>query len=106
MTIDTIIRTISLILAPTVMITSCMLFLNGLFARYEHITARMRAMHRERLDLFQTVGPADISTAEMLSIVRKGRARASAARVPDKRVQPASGRPRSSSKASPRRRRR
>jgi hypothetical protein len=57
MTIETIIRIISLILAPTVMITSCMLFLNGLFARYEHITARMRAMHRERLDLFQTLGP-------------------------------------------------
>ena len=63
MTIDTIIRTISLILAPTVMITSCMLFLNGLFARYEHITARMRAMHRERFDLFQTAGPADSSAA-------------------------------------------
>ncbi len=64
MTIDTIIRTISLILAPTVMITSCMLFLNGLFARYEHITARMRAMHRERLDLFQTVGLVDSSAAQ------------------------------------------
>lgn len=68
MTIETIIRTISLILAPTVMITSCMLFLNGLFARYEHITARMRAMHRERLDLFQTLGPVGSSTVQRKSV--------------------------------------
>jgi uncharacterized protein DUF2721 len=64
MTIETIIRTISLILAPTVMITSCMLFLNGLFARYEHITARMRAMHRERLDLFQALSPVGSSALQ------------------------------------------
>jgi hypothetical protein len=63
MTIETIIRTISLILAPTVMITSCMLFLNGLIARYEHITARMRAMHRERLELLQAAGPDGSSAA-------------------------------------------
>ncbi|TME08188.1 MAG: DUF2721 domain-containing protein [Chloroflexi bacterium] len=56
MTIETIIRTISLILAPVVMITSCAIFLNGLFTHYEHISARLRAMHRERLELFQTAG--------------------------------------------------
>ena len=59
MSIDTIIRTISLILAPVVMISSCAIFLNGLFGHYQTISARLRAMHRERLDLLQTV---DVST--------------------------------------------
>ncbi len=53
MTIDTIFRTISLILAPVVMITSCTLFLNGLLTRYEAVSVRMRGMHRERLELLQ-----------------------------------------------------
>ena len=53
MTIDAIIRTISLILAPVVMITSCAILLNGLLARYESVSARMRVMHRERLELLQ-----------------------------------------------------
>ena len=56
MTIEMIIRTISLILAPVVMITSCALFLNGLLARYEFISNRMRTMHRERLELLETLG--------------------------------------------------
>lgn len=51
MTIDSIIRTISLILAPAVMISSCAIFLNGLLTRYESVSARMRTMHRERLEL-------------------------------------------------------
>ena len=51
MTIDLIIRTISLTLAPVVMITSCAILLNGLLARYESVSARMREMHRERLEL-------------------------------------------------------
>jgi hypothetical protein len=69
MTIETIIRTISLILAPTVMITSCMLFLNGLFTRYEHISARMRAMHRERLELLQTAGTVGSRAAEREAVL-------------------------------------
>jgi len=53
MTIDSIIRTISLILAPAVMISSCAIFLNGIITRYESVSARMRAMHHERLELLQ-----------------------------------------------------
>jgi hypothetical protein len=53
MTIDSIIRTISLILAPAVMISSCAIFLNGIITRYESVGARMRAMHHERLELLQ-----------------------------------------------------
>jgi Protein of unknown function (DUF2721) len=55
MSIDTIVRTISLILAPAVMITSCALLLNGLNVRYESMIVRMRAMHRERLELLQSL---------------------------------------------------
>jgi uncharacterized protein DUF2721 len=56
MTIDAIIRTISLILAPVVMITSCAILLNGILTRYESVSARMRAMHRERLELLKGLG--------------------------------------------------
>ena len=56
MTIGAIIRTISLILAPAVMITSCAILLNGIVTRYESVSVRMRAMHRERLELLQGLG--------------------------------------------------
>jgi len=56
MTIDAIVRTISLILAPVVMITSCAILLNGILTRYESVSARMRAMHRERLELLEGLG--------------------------------------------------
>jgi hypothetical protein len=55
-TVDSLVRTIGAIVAPVVMITSCSIFLNGLFARYESISARMRSLHRERLDLMDAVG--------------------------------------------------
>jgi hypothetical protein len=48
---------IGAILAPVVMITSCSIFMNGLFTRYESVSARMRALHRERLDLLDEVRP-------------------------------------------------
>jgi len=67
MSIDTIVRTISLILAPVVMITSCALFLNGLFGRYETLGTRLRAMHRERLELLQMVGKGT-SAAGVLTV--------------------------------------
>ena len=62
MNIEIIVRTISLILAPTVMVTSCALFLNGLITRYEHISSRMRAMHRERLDLLRATDASQSTT--------------------------------------------
>lgn len=61
MTIDTILRTISLILAPVVMITSCAIFLNGLIARMDSISSRMRAMHHERLELLEALGNSSSS---------------------------------------------
>jgi hypothetical protein len=55
MTLDSIIRTISLILAPAVMISSCAIFLNGIITRYESVGSRMRMMHHERLELLQAL---------------------------------------------------
>lgn len=63
MTIDAVVRTISLILAPVVMVTSCAIFLGGLLQRYEAISARMRALDRERLDLLRAGLASSESTA-------------------------------------------
>lgn len=53
MTFDSIIHIITLTLAPVVMITCCAILLNGLLSRYDSVNARMREMHRERLELLQ-----------------------------------------------------
>jgi hypothetical protein len=71
MSIDTIIRTISLILAPVVMISSCAIFLNGLFGHYQTISARLRAMHRERLELLQTVDMSTTAERKVSIIVQR-----------------------------------
>ncbi len=63
MTIDSIIRTISLILAPAVMISSCAIFLNGIITRYESVGTRLRVMHHERLELLQGLGHTTSSGA-------------------------------------------
>ena len=44
-------RTIQLIIAPVVMITSCCIFTNGLLAHYASIGERLRVTVRERGDL-------------------------------------------------------
>lgn len=66
MNIETMIRTISLIVAPVVMVTSCALFLNGLLQRYYAISSTMRMMHRERFDLLRATGKS--FTAALASI--------------------------------------
>jgi hypothetical protein len=63
MTIDSIIRTISFILAPAVMISSCAIFLNGIITRYESVGNRLRVMHHERLELLQGLGHTTSSGA-------------------------------------------
>ncbi len=71
MSIDTITHTISLILAPVVMISSCAIFLNGLFGHYQTIAARLRAMHRERLELLQTAGTSTTAEVSVGIIVQR-----------------------------------
>jgi hypothetical protein len=56
-------RIIGVILAPVVMITSCSIFMNGLFTRYESVSARMRSLHRERLDLIDQTRPGGAGAA-------------------------------------------
>jgi hypothetical protein len=51
MDVETVTRTIQLILAPVVMVSACALILVGLLNRYSAIANRLRSMARERLDL-------------------------------------------------------
>ena len=44
-------QTIQLIIAPVVMITACMLFQNGVLARYASIGQRIRLLSHERFEL-------------------------------------------------------
>ena len=53
MQLETIARTIQLILAPVVMVSACALLLNGLLARYGSINDHLRNLARERLDLLR-----------------------------------------------------
>ncbi|GCE02930.1 DUF2721 domain-containing protein [Dictyobacter aurantiacus] len=46
---------ISLILAPVVMISSCTLFMNGLLQRYDSLSARLRALHIEHMELLRSL---------------------------------------------------
>jgi hypothetical protein len=63
LTVDSLTRVIGAILAPVVMVTSCSIFMNGLFTRYESVGARMRSLHRERLDLLDETRQLAAATA-------------------------------------------
>jgi hypothetical protein len=54
MTVETIGRTIQLILAPVVMVTSCAILVGGMLTLYGNINDRLRALAHERLDLLRT----------------------------------------------------
>jgi hypothetical protein len=56
MSVETITRTIQLILAPVVMVSACAVFVGGLLSHYEAINGRMRGMARERLELLRGTG--------------------------------------------------
>src|SRR5689334_24116522 len=53
MDLEMVARTIQLILAPAVMITSCCIFTNGLLAHYASIGERLRVTVHERVDLLR-----------------------------------------------------
>ena len=55
MNVEMTTRIIQLILAPTVMITSCALVLGGLLSRYAAVNDRLRAMARERFDVLHSL---------------------------------------------------
>ncbi len=83
MNIDTTIRTISLIVAPVVMVTSCALFLNGLLQRYHAISSTMRMMHRERLDLLRATGKSVTSALTSIDGVTAERLREIETQLPN-----------------------
>jgi hypothetical protein len=60
-------RTIQLILAPAVMMTSCALLIGGMLALYSSVNDRLRLMTRERLDLLR-MPDGSFSSAEALSL--------------------------------------
>lgn len=47
-------QTIQLIIAPVVLITACMLFQNGILARYSNIGQRIRSLTHERFELLRS----------------------------------------------------
>src|SRR5579883_2190968 len=53
MDVNELIRTISLIVAPVVMVSCCTIFLNGLLQRYDAIGAHMRLMNQERFEILR-----------------------------------------------------
>lgn len=62
MTIQAIISVISLILAPVVMVSCCILFLNGQLQRYDALANRIRTMDQERFTILREIDN-DVSSA-------------------------------------------
>jgi hypothetical protein len=74
MNVETVARTIQLILAPVVMVTACAILLGSLQTRYGVINDRLRVMAHERLELLMqsrtapdTAGAGDPFTDERLN---------------------------------------
>lgn len=63
MTLDTIIRTIQLMLAPVVMVTACSTYITMLADDYQFIVSSIRNMSRERLKLLQPTSSSDAGSS-------------------------------------------
>ncbi len=63
------VQIIGVILAPVTMITSCALLISSLQQRYVNMGDRLRAMHRERFDLFLGSHDGGVATAQHDSFV-------------------------------------
>src|SRR5579862_2735106 len=75
MDISEIIRTISLVLAPVVMVSCCIPFLNGQLQRYDSISIRMRAMTQQRFEILHNAGRSVTSALEKVDDLEKLRLR-------------------------------
>src|SRR5258708_40297915 len=62
MSVETVARTIQLILAPVVMVSACAILLGSLQARYGAINDRLRVIARERLELLQNDRPSMVAS--------------------------------------------
>ena len=71
MTIDAIIRSIQLMLAPVVMVTACSSYINTLSYDYQSIVSSIRSMGREHLNLLQAASSSEtgvsVSTLDAVS---------------------------------------
>src|SRR5438552_1169806 len=77
-----IISIISLILAPTVMVSCCILFLNGQLQRYDAIANRIRMMNQERFEILREVDNDIPSALESIDGFRKLRVHEIEAQLP------------------------
>ena len=59
MSAEMVARTIQLIIAPVVMVTTCSILLGGLLSHYAALNDRLRGMARERLDLLRGSRPTE-----------------------------------------------
>ena len=71
MNIQGIISVISLILAPVVMVSCCVLFLNGQLQRYDALANRIRTMNQERFTILREVDNDMPSALEGIDGFRK-----------------------------------
>ena len=71
MDIEGIVRIISLILAPVVMVSCCILFLNGQLQRYDAIGNRMRALIQERFAILREVDNDALTVLKSIDGFRK-----------------------------------
>ena len=53
MDVESVSRVIAVIVAPTVLITSCSLLINGLLQRFENMSTRLRGLNLERVRLLR-----------------------------------------------------
>jgi len=71
MTADELSRTIQLILAPVVMVSSASIFVSGLLGHYAAISDRVRALVRERFDLLSSPTPGRFGRERLTEIDRQ-----------------------------------
>jgi hypothetical protein len=62
-------QTIQLIIAPVVLITACMLFQNGVLARYASLGQRIRSLSHERFELLRSGKAEDMFNIERLQAI-------------------------------------
>ena len=67
MTAQTLAQTIQLIVAPVVVLSACAIFVGGLLSHYEAISARMRSMASERLEILEATNGKNPFATERLS---------------------------------------
>ncbi|MCW5849365.1 MAG: DUF2721 domain-containing protein [Anaerolineae bacterium] len=68
MDVENLARTIQIVLAPVVMISACAITVGGLWGHASSINDRLRAMNRERLELWRSASDDVYTTERLLQI--------------------------------------